>query len=71
MRTIESLTYTMNVDQESVRLLRIFRAKRARADYEMVDIITDKDLEEARRLAEDFRKELRTWLRNEHPDLFP
>lgn len=69
VRTIESLEHTMDVDRENLGQLRTFRAKRARADYEMTDTVTQADLGEARRLARNLAERLRAWLRDEHPDL--
>jgi len=38
---IESLEYTLGLDSSQVRRLQAFRAKRARAEYEMTDVVTD------------------------------
>jgi len=68
---IESLEYTLGLDAGQVHRLQAFRAKRARAEYEMTDVVTDTEHREARQLAEDLRQALVAWLRAEHPRLLP
>ena len=68
-RVIESLEYTLRLDSERIRRLQAYRAKRARAEYEMADIISDAEFREALQFAQDLRQALLSWLQAEHPDL--
>ena len=68
-RVIESLEYTLGLDPERIRRLQAYRAKRARAEYEMAGIVSEAEYREARQFAQELRQELLSWLRTEHPEL--
>jgi hypothetical protein len=70
-RSIDSLRYTLGLDPGSIRELQAYRIKRANAEYEMVGLVTETELEEALLLAEDLKNKLLEWLRQGHPELMP
>ena len=69
-RTIESLRYTINADQDLIRLLQDFRKKRNKAEYEMSGVISELEREEMIRTAEDLHLRVQEWLQEHHPGLF-
>jgi ribosomal protein S13 len=66
---IESLEHTLGLDLERVRRLQAYRAKRARAEYEMAGVVSDVEYREARHFAQELKQELLSWLKSEHPEL--
>lgn len=68
---IESLAHTLGLGSEQTERLQVLRARRATAEYEMVGVVTDADLHEARRSAEQLRRALMAWIRKEKPGLLP
>ena len=68
---IGSLAYTMGLGSEQIERLQVLRARRATAEYDMVGVVTDADLREAQRLAEQLRRALQARIRKEKPELLP
>jgi len=70
-RVIQSLEYTIGVEQSSITLLDGFRKKRNIADYERAGTVSDQETTEIVALALRLRDELVRWLAEQHPDLLP
>ena len=70
-RVIQSLAYTIGVEQPSITLLDGFRKKRNIADYERAGTVSDQEAREMIALALRLRGEFIQWLSQEHPDYFP
>ena len=71
MRVIESLEFTVGLDKSQVRLLDKFRRKRHVAVYEQVGAISSLEADEMIETAKALRRKVETWIRTEHPQLFP
>ncbi len=67
--TVQSLAYTIGLDQDTVNLLDAIRMKRAISDYERAGTVSDSEAGEAFSLARAVREKVETWLREHHPDL--
>jgi hypothetical protein len=68
-RTIQSLIHTIGADDNAVRLLDRFRAKRNVAEYDAVGTISDQEATEMLALARSLRHQVLDWLRGNHPTL--
>lgn len=68
-RTIQSLEFTVGLDQSRIRMLDLFRKKRNLADYERAEIVTDAELARMIEIAAELRHGVETWIRTNHPDL--
>lgn len=51
----------------TVNKLDAFRKKRNVSDYERADMISDFEVDEMRRLAEELRADVERWIRQAHP----
>ncbi|HNY38840.1 MAG TPA: hypothetical protein PKJ41_00530 [Bryobacteraceae bacterium] len=68
-RTLQSLEFTIGLDENRIRVLDLFRKKRNLADYERAEIVTDAELSRMIELAAKLRRTVETWIRTHHPDL--
>lgn len=68
-RVIQSLSFTVGLDSESVALLDTFRKKRNISDYEMAGTVSESEGEEIYRLAGEIKVKVEEWLRENHPNL--
>ncbi|MGD8922968.1 MAG: hypothetical protein PVH24_06935 [Candidatus Zixiibacteriota bacterium] len=68
-RTIQSLRFTVNPESDIITSLEAISRKRAIVSYDAAGTITESEVAEAMRLAQELREELLGWLRQEHPDL--
>lgn len=68
-RTIQSLEFTIGLDESRIRMLDLFRKKRNLADYERAEIVTDAELARMIEIAAELRLGVETWIRTNHPDL--
>jgi hypothetical protein len=68
-RVLQSLTFTLGLEPEVVRILDSFRKKRNLCDYELTGLISEKELAEVVGMAQSLRDRLKTWLLERHPDL--
>ncbi len=66
---IQSLGYTLGIDDAVIRTLDAFRKKRNIADYERAGLVTNTEAEELVDLATELRDHLASWLRSSRPDL--
>lgn len=68
-RVIQSLSFTVGLDSDSVALLDTFRKKRNISDYEMAGTVSESEGEEIYRLAGEIRVKVEEWLRENHSNL--
>lgn len=61
-RTIQSLRFTINPDSDIIISLEAISKKRAVVSYDAAGTVTEGEVEEARRLAEDVLELLQRWL---------
>ncbi len=66
---IESLTFTLEVDEATIRLLDAFRKKRNIADYARAGTVTNQEVTEIVAVTRGLRDRLVHWLSEHHPDL--
>ena len=71
LRTLETLAFTVGLEQGEVAYLDVCRRKRHVAVYERVGVISDGEAEELVTFAEEVRERTRAWLRRSHPTLAP
>jgi len=68
-RVIQSLTHTIAADAGLIAQFDRFRKKRNVGGYERAGIVSDQEVEEMISLARRIRREVRSWIEREHPDL--
>ncbi len=68
-RTIQSLAYTLKIEEPLVAQLDRFRKKRNLSDYERAGLVSEQEAEEMVVLAKRLRKRAEEWLRAHHPKL--
>lgn len=68
-RLIDSLSLTLGTDSTTIKKFEIFRKKRNISDYERADMVSEKEAEEMRSIAEKLRADLESWLAKNHPAL--
>jgi hypothetical protein len=66
---IQSLQFTLGIDDAVIRTLDAFRKKRNIADYERAGVVTSTEVGELIELATDLRDRLSAWLSSNRPDL--
>ena len=67
---IQTLGFTLGIEDEVIRTLDAFRKKRNLADYERAGLVTNTEAEELVDLTTELRDRLTVWLRKNKPDLF-
>lgn len=67
--TIQSLTYTMRLDKETVDTLDTIRRLRNVSDYDRVGAVSKKQADECLDLAVQLRDAVEKWLREYHSEL--
>lgn len=68
-RIIQSLALTINLNRTLVLKLHQFRKKRNISSYERAGMVSDLEAKEMIELAEQLRKKVEQWLRENHPQL--
>jgi len=69
-RTIDSLAYTVPlIETDTIKLLHKIRKMRHVATYDSVEMISAAEADAAIKVAVDLGKSIRSWLKNEHPEL--
>ena len=68
-RTIETLEYTINADDKTIRKIMAFSKKRNVASYDSAGSISDEELKQILSTAESLQETVETWLRETHPKL--
>jgi hypothetical protein len=69
LKTIESLELTIQADPRLIQKMRVFSKKRNATSYDSAGNVSDQELEEAIRVAEQLRQSVIAWLRENHPEL--
>ena len=71
MRVIESLEFTVGLENRRVRVLDKFRRKRHVAVYERTGAVSEREAAEMIEQARELRKIVESWIRTNHPKLLP
>jgi hypothetical protein len=69
IKTIESLEFTIEADDQLIQTLRVFSKKRNATSYDSAGNVTVQELEMVLQLAEDLEEKVSGWLRKNHPKL--
>jgi len=69
LKTIESLELTMQADPRLIQKMRVFSKKRNATSYDSAGNVSDQELEEAIRVADELQRSVTVWLRENHPEL--
>lgn len=68
-RTIQSLAHTIGADSTLIVHLDAFRKKRNEMGYERAGVVSHLEADEMVQLAEEIKRRVEEWLRQQHPDL--
>jgi hypothetical protein len=68
-RTIETLEYTIQADDKTIRKIMAFSKKRNVASYDSAGSISDEELNQILSTAEGLQEAVETWLAATHPEL--
>ncbi len=68
-RLIQSLSFTLNLDNSVIKLLDDFRKKRNISDYQRAGTVSAQEAKEMYELALQLRRQVVEWIRNNHPEL--
>lgn len=68
-RTLETLEYTIGADPKLIRKLLAFSKKRNVASYDSAGSISDQELRDILKTAEELRYTVEQWLNEQHPEL--
>jgi len=68
-RIIQSLAYTIGADANLINQFDKFRKKRNIGGYEVAGMISQREADEMKLLARNLKKQIVTWLRENHPEL--
>ena len=67
--TIQSLAFTIKLDDKAIRKLNKFRQKRNISDYEMIGMVSEQEVSEMVVLSKELREMVTAWLEKNHPEL--
>lgn len=70
-RVIQSLKFTIGLDESLIDKLDQFRKKRNISDYERAGLVSEGEVTEALSLANQLKKQVEQWIRSNHPHLLP
>jgi hypothetical protein len=68
-KTIESMELTIGASAKNIQKLKTFSRKRNVANYDMSGAVSEQELQQMQKLAEEMRAQVRAWLEKNHPDL--
>jgi hypothetical protein len=68
-RTIETLEYTIQADDKTIRKIMAFSKKRNVASYDSAGSISDEELKQILATAESLQEIVEAWLASTHPEL--
>lgn len=68
-RALQSLAFTIELNPETIRLLDVYRKKRASSVYEIAGRITSADAADIRRIARELETRVQQWIRSHYPTL--
>ena len=69
MRTIETLEYTVQADNKTIRKIMAFSKKRNVASYDSAGSISNEELKQILSTADSLQQTVETWLAANHPEL--
>lgn len=69
LKTIESLELTVQIDPRITQKLKVLSKKRNATSYDSAENVSEQELDEAIRVAEELQKAVADWMRAEHPEL--
>jgi hypothetical protein len=69
LKTVESLELTMQADPRLIQKMRVFSKKRNATSYDSSGNVSNQELEEAIRVANELQHSVTVWLRENHPGL--
>ena len=70
-RVIQSLAYTVKVDNDQINQFDAFRKKRNRIGYEVAGSVSDQEVAEIIDLAQQLDQRIKTWLKVNFPNFIP
>ena len=68
-KTIESLEFTLKSDPTLIQKLKVFSKKRNATSYDAAGNISEQELEQAIKVAEELQQGISAWLKQNHPEL--
>lgn len=68
-KVIESLELTIGADSRLIQKLKVFSNKRNKSIYDVAGAVSDQDLKEIAKLANELQSQVTAWLRKSHPEL--
>jgi uncharacterized protein (UPF0332 family) len=68
-KIVESLELTLKSDPKLIQKLKFFSKKRNATSYDAAGNISEQELEQAIKVAEELQQSISTWLRQNHPEL--
>jgi hypothetical protein len=69
-KIVESLELTLKSDPKLIQKLKVFSKKRNATSYDAAGNISEQELEQAIKVAEELQHSVSAWLRQNHPALF-
>jgi hypothetical protein len=69
LKTIESLELTIQADPRLIQKLRVFSKKRNATSYDSAGNVSNQEIQEVIRVAEELRQKVTAWLREKYPSL--
>lgn len=67
-KIVESLELTLKSDPKLIQKLKVFSKKRNATSYDAAGNISEQELEQAIRVAEELQQSVSIWLRQNHPE---
>ena len=68
-KIVESLELTLKADSRLIQKLRVFSKKRNATSYDAAGSISEQELADVIKVAEQLHHDVKTWLKQKHPDL--
>jgi hypothetical protein len=68
-KIVESLELTLKSDPKLIQKLKVFSKKRNATSYDTAGNISEQELEQAIKVAEELQQSISTWLGQNHPEL--
>ena len=69
LKTVESLELTIQADPRLIQKMRVFSKKRNATSYDSAGNVSDQELAEVIRVADELQQRVTAWLRENHPEL--